>query len=115
MYSYLDDIIICTGTFNEHLDTLREVFRSLRGAQLRLNSEKCRFCVEQLKYLGHVIDKEGIRTDPEKVRAITEWPMPQTVRQVRQFLGIASWYRRFIPDFATVAASLTALTRKNAK
>jgi len=115
VFVYLDDIIIINRTFDEHLDTLREVFRRLRAAKLRLNPDKCRFCVDQLKYLGHIVDQEGIRTDPEKVRAVAQWPAPRTVKQIRQFLGLASWYRRFIQDFATVAAPLTALTRKNAR
>jgi hypothetical protein len=114
VFVYLDDIIIVSRTFDEHLDTLREVFKRLRAARLRINTEKCRFCTESIKYLGHVIDRAGIRTDPEKTSTIINWPAPRTVRQVRQFLGIASWYRRFIRDFATVAAPLTALTRKNA-
>ncbi|XP_039306054.1 uncharacterized protein K02A2.6-like [Solenopsis invicta] len=115
VFVYLDDIIVVTRTFDEHLATLREVFRRLREARLRPNTEKCRFCTERLKYLGHVVDRDGIRTDPEKTEAIANWPEPQSVRQIRQFLGLASWYRRFIRDFATVAAPLTALTRKNAR
>jgi len=115
IFVYLDDIIICNWTFEEHLNTLKEVFRRLREARLQLNPEKCRFCVNQIKYLGHIVDQEGIRTDPGKVSAITDWKVPQTIRHVRQFLGVASWYRRFIPEFATTAAPLTALTRKNAK
>ncbi|XP_011707937.1 PREDICTED: uncharacterized protein K02A2.6-like [Wasmannia auropunctata] len=115
VFVYLDDIIVISSTFEEHLETLREVFERLRRANLRLNPEKCRFCVDRLKYLGHIVDEEGIRTDPEKTQAVTQWPTPQTVKQIRQFLGLASWYRRFIPDFATTAAPQTALTKKNAR
>jgi len=115
VFVYLDDIIVCTRTFSEHLTILRKVFRRLRDARLKLNTEKCRFCVNRLKYLGHIVDQDGIRTDPEKVSAITDWKEPQTVKHVRQFLGVASWYRRFIKDFATKAAPLTALTKKHAK
>jgi len=112
---YLDDIIIVSHTFEEHLAHLEEVFRRLRQARLRLNVAKCHFCRDRLKYLGHIVDREGIRTDPEKVSAINNWPAPTTVRQVRQFLGMASWYRRFVPNFSTIAAPLTRLTRKNAR
>lgn len=115
VFVYLDDIIICNQSFDEHLETLLKVFNRLRDARLRLNPEKCKFCVNRIKYLGHIIDREGIRTDPEKVNAITDWPTPKTVKQIRQFLGVASWYRRFIKDFAATATPLTALTRKNAK
>jgi len=115
VFVYLDDIIIISRTFREHFELLSETFRRLRAARLRLNPEKCRFCVDQLKYLGHIVDREGIRTDPEKVSAVADWPEPQNVKQIRQFLGMASWYRRFIPNFSTVAAPLTKLTKKSAK
>jgi hypothetical protein len=112
---YLDDIIVTSQTFDEHLELLKEVFRRLRSAKLRVNPDKCNFCRDQLRYLGHIVDQEGIRTDPDKVSAIAGWPTPTTVRRVRQFLGVASWYRRFIANFSTLAAPLTALTRKTAR
>jgi len=114
VFIYLDDIIIVSATFDEHIEHLTEVFRRLRDARLRLNPEKCHFCRHELKYLGHIIDHRGIRTDPEKVQAMTQWPRPTNVRQIRQFVGLASWYRRFIPEFSATAAPLTKLTRKNA-
>lgn len=115
VFMYLNDIIVCSRTFSEYFDTLREVFRRLRDARLQLNPEKCRFCANHLKYLGHIIDSEGIRTDLEKTVAIAEWFVPRIVKQIRQFLGILSWFHQFVPDFATVAALLTRLTCKNAK
>ncbi|KMQ88476.1 reverse ribonuclease integrase [Lasius niger] len=115
VFVYLDDIIVISETFDQHFHLLAEVFRRLRDARLRLNPDKCRFCVERLKYLGHVIDREGIRTDPEKVSAVADWPEPRTVKQVRQFLGMASWYRRFVANFSTIVTPLTQLTKKNAR
>ncbi|KAL6417460.1 hypothetical protein ACFW04_012719 [Cataglyphis niger] len=112
---YLDDIIVVSRTFDNHLAHLREVFRRLREARLRINTQKCHFCQDRLRYLGHIVDQEGVQTDPEKVSAITGWPAPTNVRQVRQFVGMASWYRRFVPDFSAVAAPLTRLTRKGAR
>jgi len=88
---YLDDIIVTSQTFDEHLCHLAEVFRRLREARLRVNPEKCHFCRTQLHYLGHVVDRQGIRTDPSKVSAVAGWPAPTTIRKVRQFLGMASW------------------------
>lgn len=92
VFVYLDNIIIISRTFRKHLKLLAETFRRLRSARLRLNPEKCRFCVDQLKYLGHVVDREGIQTDPEKVSAVADWPEPRTIKEIRQFLGMASWY-----------------------
>src|SRR5699024_7102055 len=76
VFVYLDDIIIVSQTFEDHLRALKEVFRRLREAKLRLNPEKCHFCLGELKYLGHIVDKNGLRTDPDKVSAVTEWPTP---------------------------------------
>jgi len=111
----LDDIIVVSATFHDHLHHLQEVFRWLREARLQLNPEKCHFCRNELKYLGHVIDRRRIRTNPKKTKTIAQWPTPATVKQIRQFIGLASWYCRFIRDFSTTAASLTSMTRKNAK
>lgn len=115
VFVYLDDIIVVSQTFREHLDRLTEVFDRLRAAKLRINRDKCRLGVSRLKYLGHVIDHDGISTDPEKVSTITNWPTPTTVHQARQFIGIASWYRRFIANFSKLSSPLTRLTKKRAK
>ncbi|XP_036143394.1 uncharacterized protein K02A2.6-like [Monomorium pharaonis] len=81
VFVYLDDIIIVNSAFDEHIRTIQEVFRRLREARLRLNPDKCKFCVDQLTYLGHVVDREGIRTDPDKTKAIAEWEPPRNVKQ----------------------------------
>jgi hypothetical protein len=84
-------------------------------ANLRLNPDKCQFRRRSLTYLGHVVTAAGIRNDPEKVAAIQQLANTQTPRQVRRFLGMASWYRRFIPDFSRIAAPLNRLLRKGVR
>lgn len=111
-FVYLDDIIVIGRTFEEHLANLEKVFERLRKAKLRINPDKCNFCCTELKYLGHVVNQEGIKTDPDKVQAIVQFEAPRNITELRRFLGIASWYRRFIPDFANTTASLTKLLRK---
>jgi hypothetical protein len=87
----------------------------LRDAGLRLKPSKCSLFKRQVAFLGHVVSSEGVACDPAKLEAVETWPVPSTVREVRQFLGLASYYRRYIPGFATIAAPMTALTRKDQK
>lgn len=112
VFVYLDDIIVVTQTYEEHLRILEEIFKRLRAAQITLNKSKCKFCRSELKYLGYIVDETGLKVDPEKVRAIMDIPVPKTPQEVRRFCGMASWYRRFIPNFATRLQPLTNLLRK---
>ncbi|XP_076656370.1 uncharacterized protein LOC143361015 [Halictus rubicundus] len=111
-FAYLDDIIIATSTFEEHLSWLSRIFRRIKSAGLIVNPEKCEFCREEVRYLGFVVSREGLKVDSEKVAPVLSFPVPRNIRQLRRFLGMASWYRRFIPDFATVAEPLNILLRK---
>nr|XP_022906843.1 uncharacterized protein LOC111418530 [Onthophagus taurus] len=115
VFVYLDDIVIVTSTFEKHLEVLTEVLRRINKAGLTLSRDKCKFCRESLKYLGYVVDKNGLQVDPEKVSAILEIPTPRKVKEVRRMLGVASWYRRFVPNFSTIIAPLSNLLRKNQK
>jgi len=90
-FAYQDDIIVIGRTLEEHNRNLREVFRRLKEANLRLNPEKCQFIKKELLYLGHRVTREGIGTDPEKVAGIAELEPPSTVKELRQYLGAASW------------------------
>jgi hypothetical protein len=109
---YFDDILIYSKTMDEHLDHLRAVFNALRDARLFGNLEKCTFCTDRVSFLGYVVTPQGIEVDQAKVEAIQGWPVPKTITQVRSFLGLAGFYRRFVKDFSTIAAPLNELTKK---
>lgn len=89
------------------------VLRDLKEANLTINLEKSHFCVSQVRYLGFIVNQEGLHIDSDKVAAVVDYPAPRNIRQLRRFLGMASWYRRFFPDFATVTEPLTLLTEKS--
>lgn len=114
-FAYLDDVIIISSTFEEHVSRLLCVLDKLRKANLTVNFEKCKFFRSQLKYLGYVVDAHGLRTDPEKVEAIINFPTPSTRKELKRFLGTATWYRRFVPNFSTVAGPLNKLTSNGKK
>ena len=110
---YLDDIIIFSKTEEEHLQHLEEIFEHLRKAGLKLKLQKCSFFKKHIQYLGHLISDEGIQPLPEKLESIAKMPVPQNVKQVKQFLGFVGYYRKFVPCFSDIARPLTQLTRKN--
>ena len=112
---YIDDILIFSKTFEEHLTHLEEVFNRLRQAGLRLKLKKCTFAQPKVEYLGHVVTRNGIEVDPKKVEAVKGFPQPTNLKTLRSFLGLASYYRRFIPNFSREARPLHSLTCKNAQ
>ena len=107
---YLDDIIIFSKNPDDHLTRLEGVFERLAKAGLKLKPSKCEFFRNSLKYLGHIISRDGIATDPKKVAAISNWPKPKTVTEVRSFTGFTNYYRHFIKGYAKVARPLHELT-----
>ena len=109
---YMDDIITFGPSFKVTLDRLRVIFSRLRGANLKLKPKKCQMFRTQVEYLGHEVSAEGIRPSPNKVRSLHSWAMPETLTEIRSFLGFCSYYRRFISQFSAIAAPLIALTRK---
>lgn len=115
VYCYIDDIVICSSDFQTHLVLLNRVLDKLKMANLTINFAKSKFFRKSIKYLGYVVDEYGLRTDPEKVSAILNFPIPTTPREVKIFLGTCSWYRRFIRNFSTIAAPLNRLTSKGKK
>ena len=109
---YIDDILIFSETLEEHAQHMRKVLSLLREHKLYGKMSKCEFCLKEIHFLGHVVGEGVIKMDPEKVRAVLDWKRPQNVHEVRSFLGLANFYRRFIDHFAEVARPLTNLTRK---
>lgn len=109
---YLDDVIVHGKTKDEHLNNLAEVLTCLIKVGLKLQPTKCHFLQKEVAYLGHIISETGIRTDPRKTEQVRAWPTPTSVEELRSFLGLASYYRRFIKGFSEVAAPLNALLQK---
>lgn len=106
---FLDDILIFSSTFKEHLERLEAVFQRLHEYKLKLNPKKCEFFKSEVRYLGHVVSEEGIMTDPEKTAALKEWPVPTNIKTLRSFLGFAGYYRRFIKNYAKIVRPLNEL------
>ena len=108
---YLDDILIFSQTLQEHIQHIRQALEKLRKAQLYARLHKCSFFQERVEYLGFDVSPQGVQPSPEKVRTVVEWPRPCSVKDVRSFLGLAGFYRRFIKNFSLKARPLTDLTK----
>ena len=111
-FSYLDDIIIVSNTFEEHMNWLEHVLTRIKDAGLTINREKSEFCRSAVKFLGVLVNRDSFKPDPDKIAPILEYPMPKNLKQLRRFQGMASWYRKFFLDFATIADPLTHLTKR---
>jgi len=109
---FIDDILVYSPSPVDHEIHLRMVLQRLREKQLYAKFSKCEFWQTQVIFLGHVVSGEGISVDPEKIKAVLDWPRPTTVTEIRSFLGLAGYYRRFIKGFAHLASPMTKLTRK---
>jgi hypothetical protein len=107
---YLDDVLIFSRDEEEHYAHLRKVFQRLREKELFAKLAKCEFLCSELKYLGHIIGKDGLKVDPQKMEVVKNWPTPQNVTDVRRFLGLANYFRKFIQGFSSLAAPLTKLS-----
>ena len=113
---YIDDIIVFSASFPEHLERLTNVFLKLQDAGLKLKTEKCKFVQKAVKYLGHVVSAEGICPDPAKTEVVVSYPVPTSAKEVKQFMGLCNYYRRFVKDYSKIAAPLfKLLSKENAK
>ncbi|GJV47476.1 reverse transcriptase domain-containing protein [Tanacetum coccineum] len=112
---FIDDILIYSCNKEEHEDHLRIILELLKKEKLYAKFSKCDFRINIVQFLGHVIDNRGIHVDPAKIKAIKDWTSPTTPTEIRQFLGLADYYRRFIKGFSKIAKPLTELTQKNKK
>ncbi|GJW42170.1 putative reverse transcriptase domain-containing protein [Tanacetum coccineum] len=112
---FIDDILIYSKDEKEHEEHLKAILELLKKEQLYAKFSKCEFWIPKVQFLGHVIDSRGIHVDPAKIESIKDWASPKTPTEIRQFLGLAGYYRRFIEGFSKIAKSMTKLTQKGIK
>ncbi|GJY94025.1 putative reverse transcriptase domain-containing protein [Tanacetum coccineum] len=115
MIVFIDDILIYSRNKEEHANHLRIILELLRKEKLYAKFSKCEFWINIVQFLGHLIDSQGLHIDPAKIKAVKNWASHTTPTEIRQFLGLAGYYQRFIKDFSKIAKSLTELTQKNKK
>uniref|UniRef100_A0A3B1KCG2 ribonuclease H n=1 Tax=Astyanax mexicanus TaxID=7994 RepID=A0A3B1KCG2_ASTMX len=107
---FLDDLIVFSDTLEEHESRLMRVLTKLKDFGLKLSPEKCHFFRRSVRYLGHIVSEDGVETDPEKISALTTWPKPRNIRELKSFLGFTGYYRRFVKDYSKIARPLNDLT-----
>lgn len=113
LFVYMDDIVIYAKSLEEHERKYNALIERLRRANLKLQPDKCEFLKSEVTYLGHVISRDGVKPDPKKLEAVKLFPRPKTPKNIKQFLGLAGYYRRFISNFSKLAKPLTALLKNN--
>lgn len=115
VFVYLDDLLVVSSSFEEHIRILTDVATKLRNAGLTVNIAKSRFCYKEVKYLGHIVGHGTIRPDPDKISAIVNFPVPTSVRQVRRFMGMCGYYGKFVENYSSLSSPITDTIRKHAK
>ena len=110
---FFDDILVYSNNLQDHLQPAERVSEILKSNQLYAKKSKCKFGVEEVEYLGHVISKKGVSVDYQKIQAVIEWPIPKTLKALRGFLWLNGYFKKFIRGYSTLASPLTALTKKN--
>jgi hypothetical protein len=107
------DILVYSSTWQEHCKHLTQTLEILRQHQLFVKKEKCQFGMQVIKYLGHIISKNGVAVDPEKIFAMVDWPLPKNPRAMRGFLGLTGYYHKFIKNYGKIASPLTQMLKKD--
>ena len=110
---FIDDILVYSRSQTEHEQHLRLILELLKKEKLNAKFSKCEFWLREVQFLGHVVNEKGIQVDPNKIVAVKYWEIPKTPTEIRNFLGLAGYYRRFIQNFSEIALPLTALTQKD--
>lgn len=111
---FFDDILVYSRRFEDHEMHLREVLKLLKSHQFAVNGKKCAFGQRKIDYLGHIISAVGVEADPRKVQAMEDWPLPRDLRDLRGFLGLTGYYRRFVKGYGKITEPLTRLLKKDA-
>src|SRR5947207_14619674 len=111
---YMDDIIVFSQSIEEHFEHLRLVFEKLRDNHMSIKKSKCDFLCQYVTYIGYIVSNKGIHTSPDKIEKVTKYPRPSNLKEVRGFLGLTNFYRRFIANYAEIAAPMTGLLKKDA-
>lgn len=109
---FIDDILIYSKSWEDHLQHNQQVLTILQQNHLHVKLAKCSFAKQQLTYLGHIVSANGVATDPSKIKIVEDWPQPQNVKELRSFLGMVGYYRKFVPHFGLISKPLTDLLRK---
>jgi len=115
LFVYLDDIVLYASSLREHKIKFDKLAKRLRNANLKLQPDKCEFLRKKVTYLGHIITEDGVKPDPKKIHAVKNFPIPRNAKNIKQFLGLAGCYRRFIADFSKIAKLLTELLKQDAE
>ena len=113
LFVYLDDIVIYSRSLHEHEIKFNNLMERLKQARLRLQPDKCEFLRHEVSYLEHIISEDGVKPDPKKIEAVSKFPRSKKAKNIKQFLGLAGYYRRFIPNFSKIAKPLTQLLKKD--
>jgi len=114
MLVFFDDILIYNKSWEEHVQHVDKVLQLLEEQQLYAKPSKCAFGVQEVEYLGHVVSREGVKVDPNKIKAIREWTIPKTLKKLRGFLGLRGYYRKFVKNYGQTTTTLTTLLKKEA-